>query len=115
MDVIGGGPGSESDLNRGIGAAFGSAGGLEVDGGEDCLADFDGDCISQSLDIEKKMPNVHLRSVSGGERGWQIDFDSPVSRSLLVGRIGVESQPRASSADRYDGEFHPGRCLSEQR
>jgi len=35
MDVIGGGPSAEADLDGGIGAAFGGASGLEVDGGED--------------------------------------------------------------------------------
>jgi len=41
VDVVSGGPGPQADLNRSIGAAFGRASGLEVDGGESCLADLD--------------------------------------------------------------------------
>lgn len=42
MNVVGVGPASQADLDGCVGASFGGAGRLEVDGGEDGLGDFDG-------------------------------------------------------------------------
>jgi hypothetical protein len=55
MDVFVFRPSRETDLDRGIGFPFGGAGGLEINGSEDGVANLDGRCLSQESLLEKQM------------------------------------------------------------
>ena len=64
VDLIGCGPGSQADLNRGIGSALGSAGGFEVDGGESCLANLDREELAEVVGNENPDCRLYLTAQS---------------------------------------------------